>query len=370
LILKISFLIFPRRGSTDVKPRLPVIVLVLLCFSPTGKSFAQEILKVTVTGRVVDDSTGAPLPLTNIFISNSTIGAAADSNGRFVLRGVPVGNQQIVASIVGYKPASASLRLADSSTQEVRFRLRASPVQLQTVEVEAKDPVEWKKDLDRFIKAFIGSSTHSPECSLLNPQVLDFSYGEDADKFVATARAPLEIENRALGYHITCNLLLFVSEGEGLQFMSLNAFRPLKPGSTIESERWAINRRSAYFGSKRHFLISLIKKKVKQEGFEVFSVRREWVQTALRRASGFDVDVGGILRPGETPLEWNLRAEDLLQVIYTNGVFKQYSVFELRGGSQVIFANGFCANPLGLQTYGYWSTQRAAEMLPIDYEPE
>jgi hypothetical protein len=36
----------------------------------------------------------------------------------------------------------------------------------------------------------------------------------------------------------------------------------------------------------------------------------------------------------------------------------------------VIFANGFCANPLGLVTFGYWSTQRAAELLPIDYEPK
>ena len=353
-----------------MKSRLLVIVLVLLYFLPTGKTYTQETLKVIVRGHVVDDSTGVPLPLTNIFISNSTIGTAANSDGRFVLRGVPIGNQQIVASIVGYKPASATLKLADSTTQEVTFRLKASPVQLQTVEVEAKDPVEWKKDLDRFIKAFIGSSTHSPGCTLLNPQVLDFSYDEDADKFVATARAPLEIENRALGYHITCNLLLFISEGEGLQFMSLNAFRPLEPKNTMESERWAFNRRSAYFGSKRHFLISLIKNRTKQEGFEVFSVRRDWVQTALRRPAGFEVDVGGILGAGETPLEWKLRSEDLLQVIYTNGVFKQYSAFELRGGSQVIFSNGFCANPLGLQTYGYWSTQRAAELLPIDYEPE
>lgn len=349
---------------------LAVLSLVLLYFSSTSNAYAQEALKVTVVGRVVDDSTGALLPLTNIFISNSTIGTAADSSGKFVLRGVPIGNQEVVASIVGYKPETVTLKLADSTTQVVTFRLKASPVQLQEVEVEAKDPVEWRKNLDRFTKAFIGSSTHSPGCSLVNPQILDFSYEEHAGKLVATARAPLEIENRALGYHITCNLLLFIAVGDGLQFIYLNAFRLLQPNHTMESEQWTFNRRNAYFGSKRHFLISLIKNRVKQEGFEVFSVQRDGVQTALRRPAGFEVEVGGILGQGETPFERKLRSEDLLQVVYTNGVSKQYSVFELKGGSQVIFANGLSANPLGLRMYGYWSMQRVAELLPIDYEPE
>lgn len=359
--------------------RLLLIVLVLSFFLPTGKASPQESLKVMVRGRVVDDSTGASLPLTNVFISNSTIGTAADSSGRFVLRGIPTGMQQIVASIVGYKPVSATLKLTDSTTQVVEFRLRSSPVQLQTIEIEAKDPVEWKKDLDRFVKAFIGSSSHSSGCNLLNPQVLDFSYDEDAGKLVATARAPLEIENRALGYHMTCNMVLFVAVGEGLEFISLNAFRPLRPKDAIESELWASNRRGAYFGSKRHFLTSLIKNRIKQEGFDVYSVRRDWLQNALRRPAGFEVDVQGILGPGDTPFERKFRSDDLLQVVYTPGAFrpypasnllKQYSVIELSGQSQVIFTNGLCANPLGLWTYGYWSTQRAAELLPVDYEPE
>jgi hypothetical protein len=352
-----------------MKSRL-VVLIVLLFVLPSRKLYPQESPTVTVKGRVVDDSTGAPLPLTNVFLSNSTIGTAANREGRFVLRGIPIGNQQIVASIVGYKAVSVTLKLTGSTTRDLEFRLKSSPVQLQTIEVEAKDPVEWKKNLERFLKAFIGSSAHSQGCTLQNPQVLDFSYDEDSGRLVATARAPLEIENRALGYHLRCDLVLFVATGQGLEFMSLNAFHHLEPKNAMESERWVANCRDAYLGSKRHFLISLIKNRSKEEGFEVNTVRRDWVLAALRRPAGFEVDVGGLIGPGGSPFERKLSAEDLLQIIYTNGEFKQYSIIELRGTSQVIFTNGLCANPLGIWTYGYWSSQRAAELLPIDYEPE
>ncbi len=57
-------------------------------------------------------------------------------------------------------------------------------------------------------------------------------------------------------------------------------------------------------------------------------------------------------------------------MIYTRGNVTRISLIEMNGLSVTVFANGLTANPLGLWTYGYWSTQRAAEMLPIDYEPE
>ncbi len=323
-----------------------------------------------VKGRVVDDSTGAPLPLTDVFISNSTIGAAANSNGNFVIRGVPIGSQQIAASIVGYKPASVILNLINSTTQEVEFRLKASPVELQAIEVQAKDPVEWKQNLERFVKAFIGSSANSPGCKLLNPQVLDFSYDEESKKLIASVREPLEIENRSLGYRIRCVLVLFIAAGEGLKFLALNSFRPLAPKNPDESAQWAANRRTAYFGSRRHFLISLINHRLKEEGFEIFSVRQDWDFAALRKPTGFEVDVEGILGAGDTPFERKLGSEDLLQIVYTRGKVKQVSIIELHRPYQVIFTNGFPANPLGITTSGYWSTQRAAELLPIDYVPE
>ena len=135
---------------------------------------AQTIPHAIVKGRVIDDSTGAPLPLTNVFIANSTIGAAADAEGRFILKSVPLGTQQVVASIVGYRLETWTLRLTDTISHEVEFRLRPRAVLMPGVLVEEKDPVEWKKYLQRFLDSFLGSGPNAGRCHLMNPEVLDF----------------------------------------------------------------------------------------------------------------------------------------------------------------------------------------------------
>ena len=349
--------------------KLPLFLFILVV-SSLNLFFPQQIPKAIVKGRVVDDSTGAPLPLANVFISNSTIGTAANEEGGFELRGVPLGTQQIVASIVGYKPASLTVQLSDSIVQTVEFRLKSHPVQIPGVDIEEKDPVEWRKHLQRFINVFFGSTPNAVRCRILNPQVLDFSYDEEADRLVATAREPLDIENHALGYRFQCELVLFTHSPEAFQYIGFAAFRPMVPQNVAEVEEWKASRRNAYYGSKRHFLQALAKNSTKEEGFDVYSIRKDWTNRALRRPVGFEVNVDGLLSPGDSPHEKKLDFRDLLQVIYTRQNVTRISLLELNGPSVTVFTNGLTANPLGLWTYGYWSTQRGAEMLPIDYEAE
>jgi len=346
------------------------LLLFILVVSSVNGLFPQQIPKAIVKGRVVDDSTGAPLPLANVFVSNSTIGTAANEEGKFELKGVPLGTQQIVASIVGYKPASFTAQLSDSIVQIVEFRLKSRPVQIPGVEVEEKDPVEWRKHLQKFTEVFLGWTPNAAKCRIVNPEVLDFAFDEGANRLVATAREPLEIENFALGYRFQCMLVLFTQSPQAFQYIGFTAFRLVVPRSVAELEEWKTNRRNAYYGSKRHFLQALVKNSTKKEGFDVYSIRKDWTDRALRRPVGFEVNVDGLLSAGDTPHEKKLDFQDLLQVIYTRGNVTRISLLELNGPSVTIFTNGLTANPLGLWTYGYWSTQRGAEMLPIDYEPE
>ncbi|MGA3243879.1 MAG: carboxypeptidase-like regulatory domain-containing protein [Bacteroidota bacterium] len=332
--------------------------------------FPQQVPKGMIRGRVLDDSTGAPLPLANVFVSNSTVGTAANEEGKFELRGVPIGTQQIVASIVGYKPVSFATQVNDSVVQVIQFRLRARAVQLPGVDIEEKDPVEWRKHLQRFIDAFFGSTPNSERCRILNPQVLDFAYDEDADRLVATAREPLDIENLALGYRFQCVIVLFTHSPPAFQYIGFTTFRPLVPRSVDEADQWKANRRNAYYGSKRHFLQALGKKTTKKEGFDVYSIRRDLMWSALKKPAGFEMNVDGLLSPGDSPYEKKLDFQDLLQVVYTRDNVTRISLLELTGPSMTVFTNGLTANPLGLCSYGFWSTQRGAEMLPIDYEPE
>jgi hypothetical protein len=350
-----------------MKPPLLFLIAVVVF---TNQLVPQQVPKGTIRGRVLDDSTGVPLPLANVFVSNSTIGTAANEEGKFELKGVPFGTQQIVASIVGYIPASYTAQMNDTVVRVVQFRLKARAVQMAGVDIEEKDPVEWRKHLQKFIDVFFGSTPNAARCRILNPQVLDFAYDPDADRLVATARGSLDIENLALGYRFQCDIVLFTNSPQTFQYIGFTGFRPLVPGSTEEAEQWKANRRSAYYGSKRHFLRSLVKNVTTKEGFAVHGVRSEWILSALKKPVGYDVNIDGLVAPGDAAYEKKLEFQDLLQVIYTRDNVTRVSLLELSGRSVTVFTNGLTANPLGLYTYGYWSTQRGAEMLPIDYEPE
>ncbi len=58
--------------------------------------------QTTVTGRVINDSTGEPLEGVNIVIIGTDMGAATDQNGEFTVANVPEGNTRIRASHIGF----------------------------------------------------------------------------------------------------------------------------------------------------------------------------------------------------------------------------------------------------------------------------
>ena len=331
---------------------------------------AQSSPHAIIRGKVVDDSTGAPLPLTNVFVANSTIGASADAEGRFVLKGVPLGEQQIVASIVGYVLETRTLRLTDTITYEIDFGLRLRELQIPGIIVEAKDPVEWKKHLQRFMDSFFGAGNNAAQCKLMNPQVLDFQIDEQNDRFTATAREPLVIENRALGYRTMYILRRYLESPQLLQYVGVARFEEFRPKDAQESMRWKENRRKVYYGSRRHFLSALIRKTWREDGFEVNSIRKTPARMALMWRSGYEVDADTLLRPGRVPYERVLSFEGMLQVIFNQGRRQEFSLIQLNQPAVTIYASGLVENPLKMVTQGYWSIQRAADLLPTDYEPE
>ena len=331
---------------------------------------SQSSSRAIVRGRVVDDSTKSPLPLANVFIANSTIGTTANVEGKFEMKGVPLGMQQIVASIVGYVPRSVTLNLTDTTEYEVELQLKSRPVQMPLVEVEAKDPEEWKKQLQKFNEVFFGSTLNSPKCRLLNPQVLDFAVDEGTELFIATAREPLEIENTALGYRVQYFLQYFAEKRGSFQFVGMTKFVPLQSTDEDKIRQWKENRRNAYYGSKRHFLSSLVRKNTQREGFEVNSIYKDWLQSALRVSTGFEVNPDTLLAPAGVPHERRLSFPDMLQIVYYHNRKIQISLIQMDQPSVLVYTNGLLADPLRVTTYGYWSSQRVAEMLPTDYEPD
>jgi len=67
------------------------ILFVLLFYSVTGQ----------ISGIVTNDSDGQPIPLVNVWVKNTRIGATTGKNGEFVVNGAKIGDSILVSSL-GY----------------------------------------------------------------------------------------------------------------------------------------------------------------------------------------------------------------------------------------------------------------------------
>ena len=361
--------------------------LGVLLFAATAV-FSQTTPRITITGRVLDDSTLVPLENVNVFLAHTTLGSNTDQNGRFEIRNIPVGSYEIVASRVGYAVRSYRVALSDTARQEFSIRLRAKTIQLGEVLVSDVDPVEWRKQLEIFTQLFLGSTQNATQCKILNPEVIDFR--AEGSTFNATARAPLEIENLALGYRVEFFLSTFVvGPGIGVQahvpapaakptgrgFLTLEGlpkYVEIEPSTVEEERRWRGNRVRAFKGSLRHFLISLFRKELKTEGFVL---NNGWVT---------EDDVLGI---GQKPNEKIVRFQDELVVAFTReptdpafeeasgvrrirGAVAQVSWLSLNYEAITVNSEGLILERLPTIVHGYWAWERMADALPLDYEPE
>lgn len=116
-----------------------VFILPLTLFAgSTGK----------IAGRVIDAETGQGIPFANVLIEGTTMGAATDVNGEYVILNVPPGVYTLVASIVGYQRMRVTdVRVSVDFTTPLDFRLKPGDIQLAAVEVRGESNPLIRQDL-------------------------------------------------------------------------------------------------------------------------------------------------------------------------------------------------------------------------------
>ena len=360
------------------------LALVLLATAPLRLE-AQKTTTGTLQGRVVDAKTGDPLAGAHVFLAGSTLGTTTDRDGRYRLAHLPPGLHEIAASMLGYEHQSHRLLLSATDTTIFDFQLKLTVTALGEVFVAATRPEQWRRHLETFEQLFLGTTDNAERCTLLNPEVLDFT--DDDGRLRAEASAPLLIENRALGYRVHYYLKEFEVVQGVLRYLGIPRFDELEPRNKRERRRWERRRRKTYEGSLQHFLATLFAtgniKNAKKAGFEV-SVAPQF---ELDPFSTFAVRSGSLLRPAAEPNSRLLAFEDHLQVVYTPDVrlpsssgvpglssasppLDDYaSWITLTDGPAEIDRFGHLFDPYAVTTYGRWSQERIAEILPRDYQP-
>lgn len=346
-----------------------------------------------VSGTVHGTKTGRPLRDANVFLANTMLGSSTNERGVFTITGIPSGSYELVVSHVGYVLKKQFIRLNPGDSVTVALRLAPKIITAPDIEVTAPRAKTWKRQLEYFEDAFLGTSKNASKCTITNPEILDFQGDPAKKQFIARANGTLIIENDALGYRIHYLLEEFGIKQGLVKYMGFPRFERLTPRNPKQQKQWRKNRLRTYRGSQRHFLASFLAGDHEKNGFLVQAVAQLPVGEEIIAA--YDVSPDSLVTSGRTTFQKQLSFSNFLQVTYTrakeapeylNWIAKQSGItrndrtffipkaqtswIKMNQYFAQVDTSGNVANPFAFTVYGYWAWRRVADMLPFEYRPE
>ena len=101
-------------------------LFVLLCW-------CQPVMAQTGQVKGIIRSNGVPVEFASVRLEGTSLGAASNSQGQYVLTGIPAATYTITASMIGYAPQSQRIEVTETSRLEVNFALSESDQTLDEV---------------------------------------------------------------------------------------------------------------------------------------------------------------------------------------------------------------------------------------------
>lgn len=395
--------------------------LLFLLFSSVSIS-SQIVIKGTVYQE------NGPLEGVAVYLNNTMLGTTTNKNGEFSIP-VKSGKYDLIISYLGFKKINYSLNTSTYNKPLV-FALVEEENMLD--EIIVKKTVyddEWKNNFAVFKIEFLGITELAKDCEILNPEVLHFEYNTKEQILNAFARRPIQIKHKSLGYSIIYELEDFERTKTHVTYLGYSRYKELKGGKR-KQKRWKENRLKAYNGSTTHFFKTVLNNKFKEEGFGVNQFKRipnpkRPSEEEIRIARSIIIANNGIInfsRKIKNPLNaldsalvtirkkklpkfvdviyktqlshneiitfknatYTFSFDDYLSVFYTKekeelGYLRrirknrkpsvQTSSLIPRNKPIKIDIKGILVNPLALFYEGYWSYEKFADSLPLDYIP-
>lgn len=111
-------------------------ILLALTFLSIGLcTFAQS----TIKGFIYNKSNGEPVMFANIILENTSLGAASDDNGYFVINKVPIGTHNVKIQCLGYRDTTIHNLQTSSKITSLKIELVPIAKQLETIEIVAEN---------------------------------------------------------------------------------------------------------------------------------------------------------------------------------------------------------------------------------------
>jgi hypothetical protein len=346
---------------------------MILLFLP-GYLFSNNLIESSVQGVVTDRVTGEPVPAVHVYISQTTTGTTTDENGEFELSTNLSGQITIVFSFIGYQTNTFELSLdSEQSSHFIDIDLVPVRIELDQVEVIGSNR-EWQQHYEVFKRHFIGTSRYAERTVIENSWVLEFERDDDGN-LRANASEPVIITNHALGYRIHIDLVDFNWDRSGFSgfYTFYSLFEELEPVNRNQEREWNQNRKRAYTGSFKHFLISLYYDQLSGNRFEpVFPGSNARIQ--LAEPDELELSqylIRNSLARYRISTDWKaFKLSGPVDILYGRSSRFQDDRVRSRlvpqnpSGIFIISENGKLHDPKSLRLDGEWSAERIANLLP------
>jgi hypothetical protein len=331
-----------------------LLILILIVFCRTG-------ISQVVSGYIMDKNSRSRISFATVYINGTYVGTSTDQNGFFTLDISKKASMPLTVSALGYYSVTLGYYSTDTLNQ---IYLTPKVFELSEVVVTGKgDAGRRKENLSRFRNDFLGTSTNSKNCEIINEDDIRFSFDPSTGIFKAFSVNPIKIINKNLGYKI----IYFLDKYEFIY--------PLKgpvSGSIIGNyqfiedtlrnksslKRIEERRKFAYLGSRMHFFRELWRNNLVSAGFEM--------KDSLSRKIGYKKIVVESRGESDPDVSKYLNYYGKIYIGYRDNL----NVTIIKINKDHIFFNkdGFF-DPLGIVWEGDMSYQRIGDLLPFEYSP-
>lgn len=361
-------------------------------------AFAQLVqAQRTISGKIIDVNTKQALASASVFLANTSVGTNANSAGEFKLEIAGPGRFNLVVALIGYETYATEVSVQENITG-IKIELKPQVAELAEVVVGNYDKNGWEKWGEFFMEMLIGNTPNALNCKLLNKEAVKFTFSKKENILRAFATEPLRIENNALGFDLTYSLTQFEHNYKTriFYYQGYPLFSEKKPRNNRQYQKWISNRKETYKGSLMHFMRSLFRNKIIEEGFEIKKIIKQKTSSASIKINGLpleeEIDVlidkpltGDSIAFAIDDNTAGLQFKDYLQIVYKNKVMSPLYVRTKRNialGDPItaklfmpdatktlsVLANGSYFFGRDILTLDYWAwSEKLSNLLPLEY---
>jgi len=365
------------------------LFIVVLSFFLSTLIYAQTG-NFYISGTVINKETNLPLQGASVFAQNTTIGTATNAEGKFSLQ-LPAGGYDLVVTFTGFNTESRRITSSDIENRTIQFELKPREKEMEAVAIVSTSEVKdgWQKYGSFFTDHFIGRTANSTSCTIKNPETLKFYYSKKRNRLKVMATEPLQIENKALGYNIKYTLDSFTHnyDTQVSLYTGYPLFEEMTASNNEQKNAWELARSKAYKGSILHFMRSIYKKTLKEEGFEIqflitYKDRESEKDTAFKLKNVYAAL--NYLKDDSTQTVSVKPNQAKIGILYTKekpaaGYIKEYnpeskefqfSILNFTAGESIVIEqNGYYFEQNDIAISEYWVWDKVADQLPYTYTP-